>query len=557
MARSVSWRRSCPEGVRRTMEELQNVTIYLLHQSGPTGFVVKMEKSDKKFKVLLGDVHQCTCVEHMKSKELCTHILWILLKRFRLSPDSALVFQLGLIEREINEIVYSKTKQALQKTTTFLKNDSDVGSGCVQKRPISADDVCPICQEDLLGSPKPLTYCRKSCGQSVHIKCMKIWADHQQTSGEEIVKCPLCREEFSTYKDLQKGMISSSARKNFAIEMQNRHTDTQCVNCGMEPITGRCYKCNVCSTYFLCQQCFSLTASQHSHGFVSRMHSSHQWRSVETPTPSQPLPEALVRNLEQRDITEEDYDLLLQLDRPNDQSIRNRVPHHILMKFPVEPLNTDHTLLQSRQMCNICMQMYVRGDWVKKLPCGHQFHRECVDSWLSGSHHTCPLDGLAVYNPQQSRRKKKKKNLSSKVRLPEKDAVENRSRSLPELLSVHGFSRNTSALRSESSNPCTSHSLTVSQVKQPELAISGLSLNNSSIGVSSGSQPKPPSTHHLQVSKRKGLFRLPPLTRPPLVRPQQVHGRGSSSFVASTSLNARSFVLQNNSSSSHFRSHCP
>ena len=185
--------------------------------------------------------------------------------------SSVVVFQLGLIEREINEIVYSKTKQALQKTTTFLKNDSDVGSGCVQKRPISADDVCPICQEDLLGSPKPLTYCRKSCGQSVHIKCMKIWADHQQTSGEEIVKCPLCREEFSTYKDLQKGMISSSARKNFAIEMQNRHTDTQCVNCGMEPITGRCYKCNVCSTYFLCQQCFSLTASQHSHGFVSRM----------------------------------------------------------------------------------------------------------------------------------------------------------------------------------------------------------------------------------------------------------------------------------------------
>ena len=54
MARSVSWRRSCPEGVRRTIEELQNVTIYLLHQSGPTGFVVKMEKSDKKFKASSG-----------------------------------------------------------------------------------------------------------------------------------------------------------------------------------------------------------------------------------------------------------------------------------------------------------------------------------------------------------------------------------------------------------------------------------------------------------------------------------------------------------------------
>ena len=47
----------------------------------------------------------------------------------------------------------------------------------------------------------------------------------------------------------------------------------------------------------------------------SLQHSSHHWRSVETPAPPQHLPAALVRDLEQRDITEEDYDLLLQLDR--------------------------------------------------------------------------------------------------------------------------------------------------------------------------------------------------------------------------------------------------
>ena len=30
---------------------------------------------------------------------------------------------------------------------------------------------------------------------------MKIWADHQfKSTGEEIIKCPLCRSEFGAYK---------------------------------------------------------------------------------------------------------------------------------------------------------------------------------------------------------------------------------------------------------------------------------------------------------------------------------------------------------------------
>ena len=181
------------------------------------------------------------------------------------------VFQLGLIEREINDIIYSRPKQTQSKNVVSQKNSESATGGCVQKRPISADDVCPICQEELLGSTKPLTYCRTSCGQSVHVKCMKIWADHQRSNGEESVKCPLCREEFGPYKDLQKGMVSTSTRRCLAVESQNIHADTQCVNCGRDPITGRCFKCIVCSHYFLCQQCFNTTASQHSHDFVSRM----------------------------------------------------------------------------------------------------------------------------------------------------------------------------------------------------------------------------------------------------------------------------------------------
>ncbi len=72
------------------------------------------------------------------------------------------------------------------------------------QKEIGAEDVCPICQEELLGKPLPLTFCKFGCGNSVHIKCMKIWAEHQQSNGETTVRCPLCRENF--------GSIQVSAR---------------------------------------------------------------------------------------------------------------------------------------------------------------------------------------------------------------------------------------------------------------------------------------------------------------------------------------------------------
>ena len=44
-------------------------------------------------------------------------------------------------------------------------------------------------------------YFRFGCGNSVHVSCIKIWADHQyKSTNEEVIKCPLCRTEFASYK---------------------------------------------------------------------------------------------------------------------------------------------------------------------------------------------------------------------------------------------------------------------------------------------------------------------------------------------------------------------
>eukprot|EP00588_Corethron_pennatum_P032392 CAMPEP_0194349204 /NCGR_PEP_ID=MMETSP0171-20130528/106952_1 /TAXON_ID=218684 /ORGANISM="Corethron pennatum, Strain L29A3" /LENGTH=884 /DNA_ID=CAMNT_0039116623 /DNA_START=168 /DNA_END=2819 /DNA_ORIENTATION=- len=42
-----------------------------------------------------------------------------------------------------------------------------------------------------------------------------------------------------------------------------------------------------------------------------------------------------------------------------------------------------------RECCSICLVDYEEGDEIRTMPCGHAFHPECVDPWLS-LHTSCP-----------------------------------------------------------------------------------------------------------------------------------------------------------------------
>lgn len=66
----------------------------------------------------------------------------------------------------------------------------------VKQRRIGPDDICAICQDELLTEERhPVSYCRNGCGNSLHIRCMRVWADHQrkQKSMSELISCLLSR----------------------------------------------------------------------------------------------------------------------------------------------------------------------------------------------------------------------------------------------------------------------------------------------------------------------------------------------------------------------------
>ncbi|KAL6640972.1 hypothetical protein ACP70R_019153 [Stipagrostis hirtigluma subsp. patula] len=47
--------------------------------------------------------------------------------------------------------------------------------------------------------------------------------------------------------------------------------------------------------------------------------------------------------------------------------------------------------------CVVCISAFRDGEDIRRLPCGHAFHRDCVDRWLARCRRrTCPLCRLHV-----------------------------------------------------------------------------------------------------------------------------------------------------------------
>lgn len=97
---------------------------------------------------------------------------------------------------------------------------------------------------------------------------------------------------------------------------------------------------------------------------------------------------SLLVELQNRDITPEDYDLLIQLD--------SSVKPKTLSEAQIDSLRSEIVTSILDDVCNICIEDYTPGEERKFLPCGHYFHGQCIRTWLSWTSNRCPVDGREV-----------------------------------------------------------------------------------------------------------------------------------------------------------------
>ncbi|CAH8512495.1 E3 ubiquitin-protein ligase Zswim2 [Schistosoma haematobium] len=322
MSNYISHQIKRPDIVRRNQEEAQNSTLYILKQYGPT-FYLLQDGSKQKYKVQLGDVHTCSCGDFTKSRELCVHLCWILIRRFKVDPNNPVSWQSGLVEREISALLdgqHSATNNVTNLTQPKVLNEDkfDEKPSYNLQRQIGENDICPICQDYLFSQVRlPVTFCRKNCGNSLHIRCMKVWTDYQRKQNPlglmDYVKCPICRGDFAPLHvlireftenvktDIKKstepkhihnmtiiGQANDAQRKLNIETMQTRHSNTRCLSCLCSPILGNIYRCEICYQLgqdenlnpFLCSLCFR--SNKHlQHGLYVYRETSHgKWLEV-------------------------------------------------------------------------------------------------------------------------------------------------------------------------------------------------------------------------------------------------------------------------------------
>lgn len=75
---------------------------------------------------------------------------------------SLVTFQLSLVEREINEVMRGCHVRSLPAKKKDSEKDLIISDGRekLKQKEIETEDVCPICQEEFLQQPEPLTFCK-------------------------------------------------------------------------------------------------------------------------------------------------------------------------------------------------------------------------------------------------------------------------------------------------------------------------------------------------------------------------------------------------------------
>jgi E3 ubiquitin-protein ligase ZSWIM2 len=54
------------------------------------------------------------------------------------------------------------------------------------------------------------------------------------------------------------------------------------------------------------------------------------------------------------------------------------IPENVVKAMPTERVHERSRLLQPGEQCRLCLRSYQKGERVRRLPCRHKFHIDCI-----------------------------------------------------------------------------------------------------------------------------------------------------------------------------------
>jgi hypothetical protein len=98
-----------------------------------------------------------------------------------------------------------------------------------------------------------------------------------------------------------------------------------------------------------------------------------------------------ILQLQYRDIDENDYDALIALHEQEQKP-------SCLPQYAVDMLSTElFSELSEAGTCTVCLDDFELHQRLKKLPCSHSFHQDCIDEWLLKHSDSCAMCNQKVF----------------------------------------------------------------------------------------------------------------------------------------------------------------
>lgn len=367
-----------PAWMASIIEAAQVAHFYIIAQPGPLVFVLKEHDSDNTVRVSLGSPHTCLCDGGSKAN-YCIHISFLLQRKYKLPIDHPWIAQTSLTNTDIESLLQlrhlaarrprrpgqstaaiSEDQQA-QQSTTASASGSDSQQPTRSRNPITELDSCPICLDGFMDSDEEeinystLPFC-SNCGNSLHSRCIQLFLQHaKQTKAKEV--CPYCR---SLYEDGRKYCLPTASNTDKTVKAEKIEKPSKtCTRCEMK-LESTSIK-RVFGQEQYCSACFiTLTSGMYKKKTRRILLRPKQ----EDPNASRERALAIYRrfaSMQYREITSEDYNLLLELENPYMMDVSKkpqRFPSYLIWNCFKQKTYNDDEPEDGNSVCFLCGHYY-------------------------------------------------------------------------------------------------------------------------------------------------------------------------------------------------------